>query len=201
MPEEDFLESSRTADGYFAKMRELIARPAALDRIARAFRWYSLFVLGGTIDVTDVIPHGSFMGLPEYKRPMEAAAIVDTVLGRRQIWDIAVERLHAAQRPDSHKNELEELRRQLRRIVHFLMTGDQRAADLPLVIGETAEPSSRARVVWVSGTTVRYSDGNGACTRTSPMVARLVPLCAETDTLSLASGGFSHRNATVAENG
>lgn len=185
-PVDDFLEWDETADGYFDCLRRLLDRPVTVDQIARAFRSYSLLVLGAAVDLSDVVPRPSFAELPEYKLPTEAGVIEDAIIRGQDMCDLNVRRLQAAQRRDSRDRELDELRRQLRRVVHVLMTGTE-AADAPLWLlsGEgAARPGGRSAAV--DGCTVHYNDGTGITTRVSPMAARLVPLCATVNALAAA---------------
>ncbi|CEF48518.1 unnamed protein product [uncultured bacterium] len=184
-PVDDFLEWDETEKGYFETLRRLLERPISIDQVARAFRWYHLLGFGATVDLADVVPDRSFDRLPEYRQPAEAGVIEDTIIRGRDICDINIRRLQAAQQRDSGDRELAELRRQLRRVVHFLMTGIETDRDAPLWLlpgDESATPGVRSAAV--NGRTVHYHDGARVITRVSPMAARLVPLCAEARVLA-----------------
>ncbi len=134
IPRDDFHEWAATPAEYFEKLRELLDRPGSLERVARAFRWYSLHTLGTTIDLSDVVPRSDFGALPDYRTPREAAAIERIVMGGEDVCDLNIERLRSSQTADSRAREFDELRRQLRRLVHFLLTGEESAEDRPLVV-------------------------------------------------------------------
>lgn len=175
IPHDDFYEWSATPAGFFDKLRELLDRPVSTDQIARAFRWYSLLTLGTSLDLTDVVPRSDFAGLPPYRTPLEAAAIEQIVIAGKDVCDLNVERLKTSQGPDSEEREADELLRQLRRLIHFLMTGEDSTDDVPLIIG-SADPGS-SRVIECDGQHATYRDGDRVFRRYSPMAVRLALLC------------------------
>jgi hypothetical protein len=185
--EDDFLEWAPTTPAYFERVRELLERPISLAQIARAYRWYSLSIFGATLDFSDVVPASNFAGLPKYKTPREAAALEQVLIEGKEICELSVERLRAAQTCDSAQRESIELARQLRRIVHFLMTGEDSPRDAPLalwgVLGggtDTADISSLEaadRMLVLDGNHVIYHDSGRSYQRYSPMVQRLAVLC------------------------
>jgi hypothetical protein len=186
--EDDFLEWAPTPAAYFEKLHSLLDRPVTLAQIARAFRWYSLSVLAPTLQFSDVVPSSSFAGLPPFKTPREAATLEKILIDGQDICAINIERLRAAQSVDSGERETDELTRQLRRIIHFLMTGQEPANDLPLNVrismGETNDPdvasiaaSNGSRLIELAEGYVTYRDAGRNWQRYSPMVARLATLC------------------------
>jgi len=185
--EDDFLEWAPTSAAYLEKLRELLERPVMIGQIARAFRWYALSIFGATLDFSDVVPASNFAGLPKYKMPREAAALEQILIQGKDVCDVNVERLRAAQTPHIGERESTELSRQLRRIIHFLMTGEEPPHDAPLSLCGTLhentdlEGSSGAesdgRMLVVGSDHVIYHDADRIYRRYSPMVARLGPLC------------------------
>ena len=101
--------------------------------------------------------------------------------------DANVERLRAAQTVHSGERESTELSRQLRRIIHFLMTGEDQPHDAPLSLGGTLHDSTGVesgscaefdgRALILDSDHVVYHDAGRTYRRYSPMVARLGPLC------------------------
>jgi hypothetical protein len=197
---DDFLEWAATPAEYAEKIHELLDRRIELPQVIRAFRWYSLFTFGPTVDLTDVIPRSDFAALPPYRTPAEAATIEQILIDRKEVWELNIERLERAQRPDSAELEESELKRQLRRIVHFVMTGDLSSRDAPLVVramsaSRTAmevdsnggtEPS---RILEYDGFNALYRDGNRIGRRYSPMAVRLAMLCGDPAREPSAVGG------------
>lgn len=203
IPQDDFSEWGATPADFFAKLRELLDRPVSAEQIARAFRWYSLLTLGTTVDLTDVVPRSNFAELPPYRTPREAAAIEQIVIGGKDVCDLNMERLKASQTPNSEGRESDELLRQLRRLVHFLMSGEDSSEDAPLIV-RSVDPGGRradrrqarmpspvanqravqasnggekSRVIECDGSHAVYNDGGRVSCRYSPMAVRLALLC------------------------
>jgi hypothetical protein len=194
MPQDDFLEWGATPAEYFTKLQRLLVEPLTLPRISRAFRWYNLYHLGTTFDLGDIVPSSTFTGLPKYRRPAEARSIEEVIVHGREACDINVERLRTAQGSESAADEFAELRRQLRRQIHFLLTGEDSTVDGPLhlvddapgisISGDEHDCGGMTRWIELRGAHVRYGtgipSGRDAVSRDrfSPMIARLSPLCA-----------------------
>jgi hypothetical protein len=170
---DEFLEWAATPTDYFKKLHALLERPATVERIVKAFRWYNLLVLGPSVDISDVVPHPGFDDLPDYRTPREAACIEEAIIGGREVKNINISRLRAAQHSQSESLESGELRRQLRRFIHVIMTGMEPTVEDAFVgTGECGAPS-------VAGSIARYTTHGQTFVRYSPMVARLVPVCLE----------------------
>jgi hypothetical protein len=187
IPQDDFCEWAPTPAAYFLILRALLDRPISTEQIARAFRWYSLLTLGTTLDLTDVVPRSDFASLPPYRTPREAAAIEQIVIDGKDVCDLNIERLRESQSPDSEEQERDELLRQTRRLVHFLMTGEDAKQDVPLKIGSIAAVLGRA--IDVNGRLVTYRDGERIYRRSSPMAARLAELCTRETREPMPVGG------------
>jgi hypothetical protein len=197
IPQDDFLEWGPMPPAYFQKLRELLERPVIFAQVARAYRWYALSIFGATLDLSDVVPASNFAGLPKFKTPREAAALERILIQARDVCDLNIERLQASQTAQSNEREAIELARQLRRVVHFLMTGEDPPRDAPLVLvgtpdanggrDEPAENGSPSRRLVLDSDHVVYQDAGRTFRRYSPMVARLAALCCDEDA-SLAAG-------------
>jgi hypothetical protein len=187
IPQDDFYEWAATPSEFLVKLRALLDRPVSVEQIARAFRWYSLLTLGTTIDLSDVVPRVDFARLPPYQTPLEAAAIEQIVIGGKDVCDLNIERLHASQLPESDAREADELRRQLRRLVHFLMTGEDSKDDAVLIIGSGHRGASRA--IECDGYHATYRDGDRVYRGYSPMAVRLAALCGRELAEPAAVGG------------
>jgi hypothetical protein len=197
IPQDDFLEWGPTPPAYFEKLRELLERPVIFAQVARAYRWYALSVFGATLDVSDVVPAGNFAGLPKFKTPREATTLEQILIHERDVCDLNIERLRASQTPQSNERETSELARQLRRVVHFLMTGEDPPRDAALLVlvgtpdanggDEPAENGSASRKLILDSDRVVYHDGGRTFRRRSPMVARLAALCCDQEA-RLAAG-------------
>jgi len=196
-PHDDFLEWGQTQNEYFRNLNQLVARPASFETIARAFRWYNLNHLGVSIDLSDLVPAPDFMGLPEFRMPREAKTIEDIIIHGKDILKVNYSRLEASQSSNSGLLEEQAIIQQLRRIFHFIFTGQD---DFPLYDTETkfqyiAQVSSLkdlvncaaqqvllcesrfAAFVGQQGKEVFYVAPNGqAFQRYSPLCARLILL-------------------------
>jgi hypothetical protein len=185
--QDDFSEWGATPDDYFARLRELLDRPVTTEQIARAFRWYSLHTLGTTLDLTDVVPRTDFASLPPYRTPREAGAIEEIIIGGKDVCDLNIERLRAAQNQESEERERDELLRQMRRFVHFLMTGEDSPRDAPLLVRPIdqrapaieASDEGPGRVIACDGNHATYYAGQQVYRRYSPMAVRLANLCGD----------------------
>jgi hypothetical protein len=197
IPRDDFLEWAATPREYFVKLRELLDRPVTLEQVAHAFRWYDLYTLGTTVDFGDVVPRSDFATLPPFRVSNEAEMVERIIIEGEDVCDLNIERLKKRQHAGSAEEEARELRRQLRRLVHFLATGEDSPDDQPLTLrrdgGTAAEPPTiasaagrRPREIHIDGLRVEYRDGDRMYCHESPMSARLAALCA-TETVGPAS--------------
>jgi tetratricopeptide (TPR) repeat protein len=195
-PHDDFLEWGQTPNEYFRNLNHLVARPASLETIARAFRWYNLNHLGISIDLSDLIPDPNFMGLPEFRLPREAQTIEDVVVHGRNALDINCERLVQSQTLNGGTMEQEAIVQQLGRIFHFIFTGQDYcvSTDIPIefqyisqirsledllkrVVEQSALPTDQNTAFFGhQGQNVFYIAPNGqALHRYSPLCSRLIP--------------------------
>jgi hypothetical protein len=187
-PHDDFLEFGATPAEYFEKLAALLERPMRLDTISRAFRWYNLFHLGTSLDLTDLIPRHDSVELPAFKMPAEAEAIERIIIQGEHPLELNYERLRGAQTVASKREETLALQAQMRRIIHFFHTGeDARTIERLLLVprpavGETRRPESfpsGTRAISLDGSHTRYVDGDKVYSRYSPLCARLAVLSAE----------------------
>jgi hypothetical protein len=177
-PSDDFHEWAETPEAYFQKLDALLERPAMLETVLRAFRWFHLYFLGDTLNLGDVIPGRQALALPPYRPPKEASTIQDIIINRRDILEIQHERLRGVQSTDQAVAEREALRRSLRRILHFLLTGVDDPEDRPLVVlRRGADPPGSGRSIIVDGRQVEYWSDGRAIRRFSPLAARLASVC------------------------
>ncbi len=154
MPVDDFLEWGQTRDEYFAKLRSRLQEPLTLDRLSRAYRWYNLYHLGATVDMSDIVPSSEFNTLPDYRTPSQAEAIESIFLRGGDATELTMQRLQREQTPGSAEAESTEIQRQMRRLIHFLFTGEDSTDDVPLSISmgssipseSSGEPTTRRAI-------------------------------------------------------
>jgi hypothetical protein len=187
-PHDDFFEWGKTSAEYFSKLEMLLDRPTTLDTIARAFRWYNLYHLGTSLDLGDLVPTHDFEGLPVFHLPNEAEAIEDVIIKRKDILGLNLERQIGLQGSASAEEEKDAIEKQLRRIIHFLFTGEDATTDSPLLLAETDQGEfeapgilgiGEARSLEIKGLNVSYRAAGKTYERYSPMIARLALLCAQ----------------------
>jgi hypothetical protein len=186
-PSDDFVEWAETKEGYFRKLDELLDRPATIETVLHAFRWFYLYFLGNTLDLGDIIAGRQALSLPPFRRSREASTIQDIIIGRRDILEIQHERVRGAQSAARSAAEREALDRGLRRILHYLLTGMDDQKDSPLTVLRPepsgtvqAPPAAGGRVLVVNGRRVEYYSEGRCYRRFSPLAARLAPLCGVT---------------------
>ena len=176
-PRGDFIDFAPTRAEYFASLQRLLGAPANLERVKRAWRWYFLTTLAGVVDLSDVVPRSNARGLPRFRTPHNAALIERIVL--EGIDPVALASANAAVAPAALTEETDALRRELRRVVHSMITGRSMAGDFALVLdpAERTRLPSGAHVIRIDGALVRYTVGSRTRVRYSPLTARLAPLC------------------------
>ncbi len=180
-PEGEFVLSADTPEGLVAAIDEALAWQPNFGRITGAFRFYALSRFHASVDLRDLIDQFMPQTLPAYHRPANAAQVVKAVVGNIPIWIDKLRHLNILPDPGV---EGESIRAQLRRTIHFLMTGQDRAEDQPLMLA-----SAPQQPVAIGPPTLLVDYGwcsyiwNGIIIRKySPMCARLSVLCAQSTT-------------------
>jgi len=191
-----FMHRADTAEQYFEKLIEILnadfySSEGIITQIRQAFSWYSLRFLGASINLEDVIPDKSFAGLPNFAFPSEASTIVRSIVGGESTIDINLERLQHLQQSEIVWEERLALQHQLRRIIHFLLTGEDIAKDYRLHLITCQSPSTFRQTVmnhYDSSPKSRFiSIINNQCyywyqgkfySKYSPMCIRLAIVCA-----------------------
>lgn len=187
-PNDEFLEFVDNESGYFEKLEQLLQRPPSVHPIAKAYRWASLFYLGNSLDLSDVVPDPEFPGLPDFKLPRESKNIDAIVMGRKTVLDINYEALAGAQSAASDNDERMALSAQFRRLVHLICTGQTSDDEgLSIVTADPALDSSdirsilsklphTTRTIVAIGNEVHYRFNQDIFSRYSPMASRLARL-------------------------
>ena len=175
---------------YFRMLDELLQQAPSLDTIRFAFRWTYLRTLGSSFDLGDIIPHPDCGTLPPFVSPEAGPDIEDVLIHGRTPIEINQERIVVQQNAESARIENEALLRQLRRMVWFMCTGQDRPSDYRLCYREeptTTMPKGYDAVIVANAEFVEFRTRDKAIRRRSRMVQRLSVLAATTvDRLALA---------------
>jgi len=170
-------------EDHLRMLDELLLQVPSLETIRFAFRWTYLRILGSSFDLGDVIPNPDCGTLPPFVSPKVGPDIEDVLIHGRTAIEINQERIAAQQNADSPRIENDALLRELRRMIWFLCTGQDRPSDYRLCYREeatTAVPKGYDAIIVVDGTSIEFRTRNKVIRRRSPMVQRLGVLAATT---------------------
>ena len=124
-PVDDFQQYAETPDEYFKKLEELLCAPPSLERIRLAYRWWHLAYLSASIDVSDVVPTPDFTALPIKIETRQARVLCDSILEEFNQRENILQKW--SRRPGgSYDEESEALKKNLRRIIRYFLTGIDR---------------------------------------------------------------------------
>lgn len=192
LPQDDFVEWEDTPKAYFEEVHKLLHRQDSIDRILHAFRYYYMHKLGNSLNLGDVIPSYDFDELPSFRMPEEAEAIEEVIIQGKDLFGINYQNLKSRQNSTSAHEERIALMSHLRRVLHFLYTGedtDQVAKIYSILCKESPinvrsemralRFDSNSRCVFVNGSETYYAAGPRIYSRYSPGCARLARLCGE----------------------
>ena len=165
-PVDDFMEWASSDREYFQKLDQLLSGDCTLNRIARAFRWYNLVNLETAVDFKDVVPPGGDRRFIPFKMSSQARVLENAVVGGEPLWEIHLrERLGSASETIAVE-EKSSLQRNLRRIIHYILTGDPTT---------TADASMGSLAI--DGSYVEFQIDGQRRRRFSPLIVRLATLC------------------------
>jgi hypothetical protein len=180
-PVGDFILGAETPAAFGQAMERLLEGEPALERLVWASRFYALTRLHAGIAVDDLIPAPDIGGaLPPFTRPRNARLVEQAVFStmscpdiNRQAWPPRTAVTAAA--------EDEAVRRMMRRLVRFAMTGETDKTDYRLTVTRDRDsgnviPSDDV-LITLDGPWCQFSRGRDKIVRFSPLVARLAPLC------------------------
>ena len=182
IPTRDVVAWSDNRKGYFWKLDEALQRIPSLNPIRFAYRWSNLRLLGGAVDMGDVIPDLQFLGLPPYESPSAARAIEDILIRGRDPLEINREALIAGQTRGAERNEQDVLMQQLRRFIWFLCFSEDRMTDYRLFFTRSrivVAPSDYDAVLISDGEYIEFRAEDRTIRRRSRMVQRLALLAGQ----------------------
>jgi hypothetical protein len=177
-PVDDMVGWAPTPEEYFALVEFMLKKPASLDPIIYAYRWAHLAFLSSYIDFGDIVPSQDYQGLPPYRLPKNANLVERVVCHGESLQDIRYEELVSGVLNTTIDGELKELKRQLRRVVWYLITGAQPARDFILRNGSVNTAIDSEVVVEAEGEYVKIAFQGHVIKKRSKAILRLLPLIA-----------------------
>ena len=181
-PKGDVVLWAESPEGYFACLEQALQRGPSIDPIQYGFRWSHLRFLGCAVDVGDVVPNSDAGVLPPYRTPKAAATIEEIVVGGRTALELNRERLFTERSADAVVDEREALKRQLRRCVWFLCTGEDRADDFRMFYSSgpiSNIPRGYEAALVDDGEMIEFRIRDRSVRRRSRMAKRLAALSAQ----------------------
>jgi hypothetical protein len=173
-PLNDVVDWAPTPSGYFELLERVLSRPPdCFERVRFAYRWSNVYNLTMSLDFGDVVPSSADGRLPPFKMS-SCAPILENVLVRGAST-VAFNRnaLVEAQSSSALDTESAELRRQMRRMIWLLATGEDRHEDFPLRLGPDDVDCEDGLVVTPRGNLVELRMPNRRVVRRSVAIARL----------------------------
>jgi len=179
-PGDDFIEFAETPEEYFKKFDQLLIRPAKLEYVVYAYRYYNCFTFCNAVDMSDIITSSAvtsgFQGLPPFRMPQETEVIERVLIDNEDIVALNLERLRNSQDQKACRNEQEQIIAALQGLFHYLMTGQELSRNVSLLFYSNSvnNPTTVRGIVKLNGDYVEYQTRGGeAFARYSPMCARI----------------------------
>ncbi len=173
-PEQAIITIAYERNDYFLKLRTMLAEPPSSQRVRLAFRWYNLFYLGNSTDISDMqllrdrpVP---------FIQPSRAKRLAEALLGEREALESNRDELIAWQTDQGFELETTALRGQIGRAIHFLVTGiDCHEAVMINVLDQTSSDPwvSSNKTLSINGRYIVYLYDGTEQRRYSPLIARL----------------------------
>lgn len=183
VPHDDFIVRVPDKERYYQKIDELLVRPPNLATVQHAFRWYGVTKFATSIDISDVLPTPLGDEIRDFVLPRNHELIEKVILGGCAIHELQLERHQMASKPDDLEQESAEIALQFRRILHFLMTGNDIDGDKPLslVWGDAAQlrPSigcETENCIFTDGVNCTYISDRKTFNKYSPLVSRMAQI-------------------------
>ncbi|MDG2408647.1 MAG: hypothetical protein P8M53_06555 [Pirellulales bacterium] len=161
------------------------------ETIQQAYRWYNLFNLSLSIDLSDVVPASDCTEYFQYKLPRNAKFMEDAIVGGESVLRRNLTLLKNEQHDDSEIEERTALQRQCRRFIHFFCTGEdnQGVANRLRLIDGAEQKESELKLknnqrdshdIYARGPRISYFYNDQKFERFSPLVSRLIAIAFET---------------------
>jgi hypothetical protein len=177
-PVGDVVQWAPTPAEYFKLLEEMITWPADLDTIRFSYRWSSVYVLSMAIDFGDVISAAGSNGAAPFRLSAAAPLVEDILVRGMSTTQLNRDALASAQSREALTTETEALRRQLRRTIWFLLTGEDRSDDYRLLFGDAGDHESADVVISPGDDFLRVRLRERVFDRRSAVIRRLAALSA-----------------------
>lgn len=178
-PVGDMVGWAPTPVAYFELLEQTLAAEPSLDVVKYAYRWTHTAFLASYVDVGDVVPTHDFSGLPPYRLPAAAATIEQVVCKGKSLQQMRYTELLEAAGDAAVAAEMNALKRQLRRVVWFLICGVEPRSDYVLKSGKVRDPEVGEVIVELGGAEILVAIDGQVVRKRSRVIERLLPLIAQ----------------------
>jgi hypothetical protein len=175
-PVDDMVGWAPDPASYFELIRRTLSTPPSLDSIRYAYRWSHCAFLSSYVDVSDLYEEVFIDGQPSIKEPCNSKSIEDVIVKRKFIQASRQKELQKKQCADADSVELSSLQAQLRRVLWYLVTGDDRNSDYYLALNAKSTAPTPEMLVKIDGQNVVVSINQRVFKKRSNAIARLAPL-------------------------
>jgi hypothetical protein len=185
-PVPDVVAWEPTPAGYFRQLERMIGESVTLDRIRYAFRWSYVYSLSMSVDFGDVVPAPDYHDLPPFRMTAAAPEVEAILVNGKSAIEINRQKIVAAQSVTSTLDETAALHQQMRRMIWFLTTGEDRTEDYLLLCGDQMESGSADLVVTIEDGFVELRTAAKTIRRRSQVLRRLALLAANVESHSIS---------------
>ena len=176
-----FIRQASDRAEYFRKLEAALGEPPSAQALLMAYRWYYLFYLGNSVDLSDVRPHVAAHAddSANYKLPMNARLVEEIFVNQGNAVQANLDDLQREGRAQSPDEERRVLTGQLGRLTHFLFTGIDSGEACELVLRDRDVTPTRSGEVSRVGDEVLYFHEGEVIRRDTILFRRLFELIRE----------------------
>ena len=180
-PIDSFIMYSNTVDGYFHSIEKAANKEINLESILYAHRWFNSMYLASYIDVSDIVPSHLYSGVPKFKNPKSSKLLKNSLINDIRLTDASLKNLEEIQSENLKIQEIEMLKKQLRRMIHFFVTDKDCEKDISVTVTssnyEYKNQHSDIEIDILRNKVFCKTSKSGSCDL-SPLVKRIALLCA-----------------------
>lgn len=175
-PVDDMVGWAATPNEYFSLIERTLKQPANLNTVIYAYRWSNLAFLSSYVDVSDLVLTHDYDGLPDYRLPAQSDLIERVICNGESLQTIKYNELVTLSDTEAVMAEISEIKCQLRRLVWFLIFGEQPAHDFDIEIGPFTSASNDGMKVEIANDQLIISVGRQKIISRSKITRRLIDL-------------------------